>query len=95
MTFDEHLNPSLLLVDGTTLPIANAADSVLAMVKGTVNVVRQIQHSPSRKFCKPSRTAHAVAETGEAANTKKPDEWTGVDVVMFKTIRRQHVRHDR
>ena len=95
MTFDEHLNPSLLLVDGTTLPIAKAADSVLAMVKGTVNVVRQIQHSPSRKFCKPYRTAHAVAETVEATNTEKPAKWTALDFVMFNTIRRQHVRHDR
>ena len=45
MTFDEHLNPSLLLVDGTTLPIANAADSVLAMVKGTVSFFSEMEKS--------------------------------------------------
>jgi putative component of membrane protein insertase Oxa1/YidC/SpoIIIJ protein YidD len=64
VTFDEHLNPSLLLVDGTTIPIVEAADSVLAMVKGTVNVVRQVHQSPSHEFCKPPGTAHAVAGTG-------------------------------
>jgi putative component of membrane protein insertase Oxa1/YidC/SpoIIIJ protein YidD len=47
VTFDQHLNPSLLLVDGTTIPIAEAADSVSAMVKGTIDVVWQIHHSPS------------------------------------------------
>jgi putative component of membrane protein insertase Oxa1/YidC/SpoIIIJ protein YidD len=51
VTFDQHLNPSLLLVDGTTIPIAEAADFVLAMVTGTVNVVRQIHHSSSRELC--------------------------------------------
>ena len=64
VTFDEHLNPSLLLADGTAIPIAEAADSVLAMVKGTVNMVRQIHHSPSHEFCKPPGTARAVAGTG-------------------------------
>ena len=63
VTFDEHLNPSLLLVDGTTIPIAEAADSVLAMVKGTVNVVRQIHHSSSHEFYKPPGTA---TDTGRA-----------------------------
>jgi putative component of membrane protein insertase Oxa1/YidC/SpoIIIJ protein YidD len=37
ITFDEHLKPALLLVDGTTIPIAEADDSVLAMAKGTVH----------------------------------------------------------
>lgn len=61
VTFDEHLNPSLLLVDGTTIPIADAADCVSAMVKGTVNMVRQIHHSQSDEFCKPPGNFHAVA----------------------------------
>jgi putative component of membrane protein insertase Oxa1/YidC/SpoIIIJ protein YidD len=51
VTFDRYLNPSLLLVDGTTIPIAEAADSVLAMVTGTVNVVRQIHLSSSHELC--------------------------------------------
>jgi len=45
VTFDEHLNPSLLLVDGTTIRIAEAADSVLAMVKGTVSFFSAMEKS--------------------------------------------------
>ena len=46
--FDEHFSPSLLLVDGTTIPTVEAAESVLAMVKGAINVVRQIPATTER-----------------------------------------------
>jgi putative component of membrane protein insertase Oxa1/YidC/SpoIIIJ protein YidD len=38
--FDEHLNPSLVLVDGTSIGFDEASDSVLAVLNGTANVVR-------------------------------------------------------
>ena len=49
--FSPHLNPSLQLVDGTTIPIGEAAISVSAIVEGAVSAVRQIDHSQPHGLC--------------------------------------------